>query len=185
MDDVNLDDLINLTDFEKVAPGRITKMAYDYYASGANDQVTLHENHAAFDRLRLLPKMLTNVSQIDLTTSILGKPLTMPLMLAPTAFQRMAHPDGELATARAAARQGIGMGLSTIASTAMEDVAQAAFAENPQQQLWFQLYVYKDRGITRQLVARAEAAGYQALALTVDTPTFGRRYADVRNHFHL
>ncbi len=176
----NLDSLIEILDFEAVAREKISKMAYDYYASGANDQVTLRENRDAFSRIQLLPRMMVDVSKIDLSTQVLGMDFSVPFMIAPTAFQRMAHPDGELATARAAGAQKVAMCLSTISSTALEDVAAATNTT-----LWFQVYVYKDREITRHLVARAEAAGYKALALTVDTPKFGRRYADVRNRFHL
>jgi (S)-2-hydroxy-acid oxidase len=177
---MELDQLVEIGDFEAIAHTTLSKMAYDYYASGANDQVTLRENRAAFERILLSPKMLVDVSHIDLSTNVLGMSLSAPFMIAPTAFQRMAHPDGELATARAAKAQNIAMTLSTIASTSLEDVA----AEAPDVR-WFQVYVYKDRGVTRRLVQRAEEAGYKALALTVDTPKFGRRYADVRNKFHL
>lgn len=176
----DLAQLIEVMDFEAVAREKISKMAYDYYASGANDQITLHENRDAFNRIKLLPRMMVDVSKIDLSTKVLGMDFSVPFMIAPTAFQRMAHPEGELATARAAGAQKVPMCLSTIASTALEEVAAATNTL-----LWFQVYVYKDRGITQHLVGRAEAAGYKALALTVDTPKFGRRYADVRNHFHL
>lgn len=181
----DLDSLIELMDFEAAARQNLEKMAFDYYVSGANDQITLGENRAAFERIRLLPRMLVDVSKPDLNTQALGQPLSMPLMIAPTAFQRMAHPDGEEATGRAAGKLNIGMTVSTIASTPLEDVSAAAFSQNPDANMWYQLYVYKDREVTRSLVARAEAAGYKALVLTVDTPQFGRRYADVRNQFHL
>jgi isopentenyl diphosphate isomerase/L-lactate dehydrogenase-like FMN-dependent dehydrogenase len=180
MSDTSLDQLIEIGDFEAIAQTRLSKMAFDYYASGANDQVTLRDNRGAFERILLSPKMMVDVSHIDLKTQVLGMSLNAPFMIAPTAFQRMAHPDGELATARAAKAQGIAMTLSTISSTALEEVAQEA----PDTR-WFQVYVYKDRDITRHLVQRAENAGYKALALTVDTPKFGRRYNDVRNKFHL
>ncbi|MCU0511659.1 MAG: alpha-hydroxy-acid oxidizing protein [Anaerolineae bacterium] len=177
---VNLETFIEVLDFERHARDALTQMAYDYYASGANDQVTLAENRAAFERLRLLPRMLVDVSRLETTTTVLGQPLSVPFMIAPTAFQRMAHPDGEVATSRAARAQNVAMVVSTIASATLEEVAGGGATPR-----WFQLYVYKDRGITRSLVERAEAAGYSALVLTVDTPKFGRRYADVRNHFHL
>jgi 4-hydroxymandelate oxidase len=175
-----LDKCIEILDFEALARERLDKMAYDYYISGANDQITLRENRAAFDRLALLPRVMVDVSRIDTRTTILGMPFAVPFMIAPTAFQRMAHPDGEIATARAARARNVPMCVSTIASSTLEDVA----ADGPDTR-WFQVYIYKDRGVTRRLVERAEAAGYQALALTVDTPKFGRRYADVRNKFHL
>lgn len=182
---MSLDNFVELMDFEAAARTTVEKMAYDYYASGANDQITLQDNREGFDRIRLLPRTLVDVSNVDLSTAVLGHTLPLPLLIAPSAFQRMAHPDGEEATARAAATHGIPMGLSTISSTALEDVAAAAHAVNADARLWFQVYVYKDRGVTRELVQRAEEAGFSALALTVDTPRFGRRYADVRNQFHL
>lgn len=182
---MNLDNFVEIMDFEAAARDTVQKMAYDYYASGANDQITLRDNRAAFDRIQLWPRTLVNVAQVDLSTTVLGRKIPMPLMIAPTAFQRMAHPDGEEATARAAASRSVPMTLSTIASTALEDVAAAAQSVSADAALWFQVYVYKDRGVTRELVRRAEEAGFQALALTVDTPRFGRRYADVRNKFHL
>lgn len=180
-----LGNAVEILDYEAIAREKLDKMAFDYYVSGANDQITLRENRSAFERIQLLPRMMVDVSRRDASTSVLGLPYPLPLMIAPTAFQRMAHPDGELATARAAATLNIPMMLSTIASSTLEDVAQASSEVNPAHSRFFQLYVYKDRDVTRRLVARAEAAGYQALAVTVDTPTFGRRYADVRNRFHL
>jgi 4-hydroxymandelate oxidase len=185
MSSIDRTKLVEVMDFEAIARERISQMAYDYYAGGANDEITLKENRNAFERIKLMPRMMVDVSKRDLSTTVLGMTLPMPLMIAPSAFQRMAHPDGELATVRAAAKLGIPMGLSTIASTSMEDVAEASREVDPNHFRFFQLYVYKDRGVTRSLVQRAEDAGYKALALTVDTPTFGRRYHDVRNQFHL
>lgn len=182
---IDLENYVEVMDFETAAHNALDKMAYDYYASGANDQITLRENRAAFDRWTLWPRVLVDVSKPDLTTTVLGKTLAFPLMIAPTAFQRMAHKDGEAATGRAAGKLNVPMTVSTIASTTLEEVAAAAFSQNPDATMWYQLYVYKDRGVTRSLVERAEGAGYSALVLTVDTPKFGRRYADVRNQFHL
>jgi 4-hydroxymandelate oxidase len=124
--------------------------------------------------------VLIDVSRIDTRTSVLGQPLEVPIMLAPTAFNRLAHADGEMAAARAARAEGTIMINSTLSTCALEEVAGAC--EGP---LWFQLYVYKDRGFTQELVARAETAGCRALVLTVDTPLLGRRYRDVRNNFVL
>jgi 4-hydroxymandelate oxidase len=120
------------------------------------------------------------VSQRDLTTTVLGQTMPMPLILAPAAFHKLATPEGEIATVRAAGAHGLTMTLSTLSTTRLEDVAQAATSP-----LWYQLYVYKDREVTRDLVQRAEAAGYRALVLTVDTPLLGRRERDVRQEFHL
>lgn len=171
---------LNLHDFERLAPDNLTQMAFDYYAGAADDLVTLRDNRLAYQKFRLRPRMLVDVSQRDLNTTVLGKAMPMPLMLAPTAFHRMAHPDGELATVRAAGALGLTMILSSLSTTSLEDVAQAATAP-----LWFQLYVYKDRGLTESVVRRAEATGYTAIVLTVDAPYFGRREADVRNGFYL
>ncbi|HET7377302.1 MAG TPA: alpha-hydroxy acid oxidase [Anaerolineae bacterium] len=173
-------DLINLADFEARAREKLPKMAYDYYASGAWDEITLHENHRAYDRIQLHPRMLIDVSQRDLSTSVLHQKISMPIMIAPTAFHGMAHADAEMATARAAQAAGTILTLSTLSNTAVEDVAQAA-----QGSLWFQLYVYKDKSATEDLVRRVEAAGAKALVLTVDAPYLGRRERDVRNRFHL
>lgn len=171
---------VNLFDFEERARCQISKMAYDYYAAGANDEITLKENRAAFDRITIYPRMLRDVSNRQLATSALGHPISMPLMIAPMAFQRMAHPEGEMATMKAANQAGTIMVLSTLATSSIEEVAEASNGN-----LWFQLYVYKDKGVTTSLVQRAEAAGCKALVLTVDSPILGSRERDVRNGFHL
>ena len=173
-------DLINLDDFEAAARDRLTQMAYDYYASGSDDEITLVENRSAFSRLRLAFRVLRDVASRDLGTTVLGQELALPILVAPTAFHRLAHPDGELATARAVGAAGSLMILSTLSTYSLEEVA--AVAECP---LWFQLYVYKDRGATEALVRRAEAAGCRALVLTVDAQIWGRRERDIRNRFHL
>jgi 4-hydroxymandelate oxidase len=171
---------VNVADVEATAKSRMEPSAYDYYAGGAEDEWTLAENLRAFDRIAIRPRVLAGVETVDLRTRVLGHALPYPIALAPTAFNRLGHPDGERAVARAAGAAGTLMCVSTIASTTLEDVAAAATGP-----LWFQLYVYKDRAVTQDLVARAEAAGYQALVLTVDTPRLGRRQRDVRNGFTL
>ena len=176
-----MDRLVSIDDFERHARQTLDPMAYDYYAGGAGDEWTLRENREAFRRWTLRPRVLRDVSQIDLSTTALGTPVSMPVVIAPTAFQRMADPEGEVATARAAAGAGTIMTLSTIASASIEEVAEAA----PEAPRWFQLYVYKDREVTRELVRRAEAQGYKALVLTVDTPVLGLRDRDQRNRFVL
>ena len=172
--------LINLYDYEVRAREHLSRMAYAYYAGGANDEITLRENRAAYDRIVLHYHVLRDVSHRDLTTTILGKSISMPILVAPMAFQGMAHPEGEVATTRAAARVGTIMVLSTLSNASIEEVAAATSAP-----LWFQLYIYRDREATRELVQRVEAGGYRALVLTVDAPVLGRREADVRNAFHL
>jgi 4-hydroxymandelate oxidase len=171
---------VNVMDFERIARERLPPLAWDYYASGANDEITLRENRSAFDRLELHYKILVDVSQRSMRTSVLGHDVSMPLLLAPTAFHRLAHPDGELATVRAAGAAGTIMILSTLSNTRIEDVVAAASGP-----VWFQLYVYRDRRVTQGLVERVEAAGCKALVLTVDAPLLGRRERDVRNRFHL
>jgi len=160
-------------------------MAFDYYSSGAGDEITLRENRAAFARLKLRPRMLVEVSDRNLTTKVLGQPLRLPLLIAPMAFQCLAHPQGEVATALAASQAGVGMILSTLSTKSIEEVATACHNTNSEAPQWFQLYVHKDRGLTRALVERAYAAGYTALCLTVDAPVLGRRERDKRNQFTL
>lgn len=176
---------VSVFDYESLATEHLSQMALDYYNSGAWDEVTLRDNRAAFERLKIRPRMLVDVSKRNLTTEVLGQSLQMPLLIAPMAFQCLAHPDGEVATARAAASAGIGMVLSTLATKSIEDVAAATHSETSTSLQWFQLYVHRDRGLTRALVERAYAAGYKALCLTVDAPVLGRRERDKRNQFAL
>ncbi|MBA3296679.1 MAG: alpha-hydroxy-acid oxidizing protein [Acidobacteria bacterium] len=171
---------LNVDEFEHLARERMDGASYDYYAGAAGDERTLAENRAAFDRVTLRPRVLVDVSAIDLRTTVVGQAIDFPVMLAPTAFNRLANPDGEMAAARAAGAGGTLMVVSTLSTCSLEDIAGAATGP-----LWFQLYVYKDRGLTRELIARAEAAAYRALVLTVDTPLLGRRFRDVRNQFAL
>jgi len=172
--------LINLFDYEAAAAVKLSPTAYDYYASGGGDEITVRENHAAYERIKLKPRVLRDISRVDLGQTLFGQAVAMPIMVAPTAFHRMAAPDGETATARAAAAAGVIMIASTLATCSIEAIAAAA-----QGPLWFQLYFYKDRNATLALIRRAEAAGCQALALTVDAQIWGRRERDVRNRFRL
>ena len=171
---------LNVLDFEPIARTRMEPSAYDYYAGGADDEFTLAANRRGFSRWSFLPRVLVGVDHVDTSTPLLGLKLRAPVALAPTAFNKLGHPDGERAAARAAAAEGTLMCCSTISSTSIEDVAAATTGP-----LWFQLYVYRDREVTRDLVRRAEAAGCRALMLTVDTPHLGRRERDVRNRFTL
>jgi len=170
---------INLFEYETLAQKHLFQMAWDYYASGAWDEVTLKDNCVAFNRYRLYPRMLVDVSQRDLSTTILGQSLSAPILIAPMAFQCLADPAGEVATAKAGASLGIGMVLSTLATKSMAEVAAA----NPQ--TWFQLYIHRDRGLTRALVEYAYNCGAKALCVTVDAPLLGRRERDTRNQFIL
>lgn len=155
-------------------------MVYDYFASGAEDQWTLQENRNAFSRILIQPRILIDVSHIDLTTTVLGFKISMPIMIAPSAMQKMAHPDGEYATARAASAAGTIMTLSSWATSSVEEVASTGDGVR-----FFQLYVMKDRYVVTQLVRRAERAGFKAIVVTVDTPRLGRREADIKNRFTL
>ncbi|MBD2347141.1 alpha-hydroxy acid oxidase [Anabaena subtropica] len=175
---------INLFEYEQLAKTHLSQMAFDYYISGAGDEITLRDNRAAFERVKLRPRMLVDVSQINLTTSVLGQPLQLPLLIAPMAFQCLAHAEGELATAMATASAGVGMVLSTLSTKSLEEVAEVG-SKFPNSLQWFQLYIHKDRGLTRALVERAYATGYKALCLTVDAPVLGQRERDRRNEFVL
>lgn len=173
-------EIVNVSEYEAVAKQKLPKMVFDYYASGAEDQWTLKENRNAFERIRFRPRILIDVTNVDMTTTVLGFKISMPIMIAPTAMQRMAHPEGELATARAASAAGTIMTLSSWATSSVEEVASTGPGIR-----FFQLYVYKDRHVVAQLVRRAEKAGFKAIALTVDTPRLGRREADIKNRFTL
>ena len=172
---------INLFEYETLATQQLPQMALDYYASGAWDEMTLRDNRVAFERYKLRPRMLVNVSDRDLSTRLFGQSLPLPILIAPMAFQCLAHPEGEIATAKAAAKVRSVMVLSTLATKSMQEVASVR-KQAPQ---WFQLYVHRDRALTRALVERAHALGFQALCLTVDTPFVGRREKDIRNQFAL
>ena len=178
--DMNSLSAINLFGYEQLAKEHLSQMAFDYYSSGAWDEVTLRDNLAAFTRVKLRPKMLVDVSNINLTTQVLGESLQLPLLIAPMAFQCLADPEGEIATALAAEIAGVGMVLSTLATKSLEEVATVA---NGLQ--WFQLYIHKDQGLTQALVQRAYTAGYKAICLTVDAPMLGKRERDQRNEFTL
>lgn len=170
-------DIVNLTDLEPLAEAALSDVAWAYYAGGAADEVTLRDNEAAWSRHRLRPRVLVDVADIDPSTRILGTPVTMPVGVAPTALHGLAHPEGELATARGAAEAGMLYTMSSLATRAMEDLVEVP---GPR---WFQLYAHADRGITADVVARAEAAGFTAIALTVDLPVFGRRERERRSGF--
>jgi 4-hydroxymandelate oxidase len=171
--------LVNVADYEAAARERLSRLAYDYYASGSYDERTLRDNVDAYARRRLVYRVLRDLSGRTLATTVLGQPVSMPILVAPTAFHRLADDEGEVATARAAKAAGTVMMLSTLSTRPLEAVCAAG---GP---VWFQLYVYRDRGATRALVERAQAAGCRALVLTVDAQVWGRRERDVRNRFQL
>jgi 4-hydroxymandelate oxidase len=171
--------LINTRDWERAARDVLAPGVYGYYAGGAGDERTLRDNGRAFRRWLLRPRMLVDVSSVSTETEVLGGPVSLPVLVAPTAFHRLANPEGERATARATARAGTVMCLSTIATATPAEVAAAA----PDGRRWFQVYVFRDRGVTRSFVAEAEEHGYEALVLTVDAPRFGHRERDLRTGF--
>jgi 4-hydroxymandelate oxidase len=163
----------DLAQLEAQARPLLSQMAYDYIRGGAGDEITLRANRAAYDRLQLMPRVLADVSRLDVSVELLGRKLEHPILLAPAAFQRLFHAEGESGTARGVSTAGGAFALSTFATTAVEDVVMAAGGKP----VWMQLYVNPDRGLTRALVQRAEAAGCAALCLTVDTPVLGLWYA--------
>ncbi len=170
----------NLLELEAMAREKVPRTTFDYIAGGAEDEVSLRRNREAYDQWALRPRILTDVSKRDTRAVVLGERVTMPILAAPTSFHALVHPDGEVATARGVAAAGTIMVASTISTKPLEEVAAAVDAPR-----WFQLYVYKDRAVTEQLVQRAVKAGYKALCLTVDTPILGRRERDERNAFTL
>ena len=169
----------NVADYERLAAEVLEPGPLGYFAGGAGDERTLRDNVAAFERWRLRPRMLVDVGEVTTATTLLGTPISMPIGIAPTAFQRLAHPDGEPGMARAAAAEGALMCLSTIATAAPREVCDAA----PPGPRWFQLYLFRDRGVTRALADEAIECGFSAIALTVDAPRAGRRERDLRTGF--
>lgn len=177
--------IVNLADHETQARTRLDAQAWAYFSGGAADELTLRANRAAWDRLELWPRVLRPLAGGHTRVELLGRTLAHPILLAPLAFQKLAHADGELASAHAAAALGAGLVLSTQSSVPMEDVARAMQSEPGRGPLWFQLYMQHDRGHTLELVQRAERAGYEALVLTVDAPSSGARDRERRADFRL
>lgn len=172
--------LLNIADYAHAARAKLSAEVCDYIEGGALDEITLQENTAAWERLKLYYHVLAGVSDRDMSTRLLGQKISMPIAIAPTAFLKLACAEGEIAVARAAKAAGTLFILSSLSNTAMESVL--AEAASPR---WFQLYMYKDRGITLELIKRAETAGAEAIVLTVDAPGLGTRERDVRNSFTL
>ncbi len=169
-----------LTDFEAAAREIVPHMAWEFLSGGAGDEASLRWNREAFEQIRLFPRVLVDVSNVDTRIELLGETMPFPILLAPVAFQQQFHPEGEVGSARGAGLAGATMIAGTLSNASIEQVAAAATAP-----LWFQLYVQPDRGFTRDLVARAEAAGCRALCLTVDTPVLGARNREERAQFAL
>ncbi|KAK9993888.1 hypothetical protein SO802_023591 [Lithocarpus litseifolius] len=171
---------LNLNEFQELARQALPKMYYDFYAGGAEDQYTLEENMEAFRRIMIRPRILVDVSRIDLSTNVLGYNISAPILIAPTALHKLAHPEGEVVTARAAAACKTIMALSFTSSCTLEEVASSCNAVR-----FFQIYVYKRRDLSALLVQRAERNGYKALVLTADSPRVGRKEADIKNKMTL
>ena len=172
---------VNVREYERRAEEVLEAGAHGYFAGGACDERTLAENVAAFTRLKLRPRVLVDVSNVSAATTVLGTDVSMPLLVAPTAIQKMCHPDGAAATARAASAADTVMTLSTIATATPAEVAEAA----PGGKRWFQLYCFEDEGVTRALVDQAVEHGYSAIVLTVDAPRAGRRERDLLTGFQV
>ncbi len=173
-------EIVCLTDFEPLAKQKVSPMAWEFFNGAVADEITMRWNLEAYRSIRLKPHCLVDVSHLDTRVTLFGHEHPFPVILAPTAYHKLAHSEGEIATARGAGAAGATMIISTVATTSVEDIARAAKAP-----LWFQLYVQRDRGFTRELVQRAEAAGCTALCLTVDTPVVGARNREMRAGFSL
>lgn len=169
-----------IEDLRRIARRRLPRGVFDYIDGGAEDELTMAANAMAYRRITFSPRILRDVSEVDISSSLLGRKLAYPLVLAPTGFTRIADPAGELAVARAATRAGLPYALSTLGTRSIEEVAEAGG-----DRLWFQVYTWRDRDLVANLIRRAAGAGYEALCLTVDTAVLGRRERDVRRGFTL
>ena len=175
-----IDRSINVADMRRISRRRLPRGVFDYIDGGAEDERSLAANTDSFAATTFRPRVLRDISTIDPSTTLFGRSLPFPLVLSPTGFTRIADPQGELAVARAAARAGVPYSLSTLATRSIEEVA--AVSDGPK---WFQVYVWRDRGLVEDLIGRAKASGYEAIILTVDSVQFGRRERDVRRGFEL
>src|SRR5215469_4494773 len=176
----SLESILSLTEFEPLGQGCMSEMAFAYVTGGAADELTLAANREDWKRIRLAPRVLVDVSNLDLRTEILGQQFEFPILLAPAAFHRLCHAEGELATVAGANHSGASMVLSSFSTVAVEEITAAA--KHP---VWFQLYFQEDKGLTQEMVRRAEAAGCKALCVTVDTPVLGARLRESRTQFEL
>lgn len=174
-----MSEIVNLSDLEEAAKDLLKPAAYAYYSGGAADEITLAENISAWSHWRLRPRVLVDVATITTSTTLLGTPVAMPVGIAPTALHGLAHPDAEVAMAQGASNAGLVYTMSSLATRPVEDLVAAAI-EGPR---WFQVYDHRDRSITADMVARAEASGCNAIVLTVDLPVFGRREREIRSGF--
>ena len=172
---------VTIGDLREIARRRVPRAVFDYTDGAAGAEISLRRSREAFERVEFRPSVLRDVSVVDTTTTLLGRPASLPFGFAPTGFTRLMHTEGEAAVARVAARAGVPYALSTMGTTSMEALAEAA----PDARRWFQLYLWRDREASRALVQRARSCGYEALVLTVDVPVAGPRLRDVRNGFSI
>ena len=169
---------VNIYEYESIAKERLPQPEYDFIAGGAADEITLRRTREVFDAIMLRPRMLVDISAQDLSTTVLGQRIAFPIMVDPAGHHGRAHPDAELATARAAGAAGTVMILSSGSTRSLEEVAKAATGP-----IWFQQYLYKDRGLTKQMAQRAQEAGYSALCLTLDSTVRAKRERNIRNDY--
>jgi 4-hydroxymandelate oxidase len=169
---------VNIYEYEALAKEHLPQPEYDFIAGGATDEITLRRTREVFDAIMLRPRMLVDISQRDLSTTVLGQQIAFPIMVDPAGHHGRAHPDAELATARAAGALGTVMILSSGSSRTLEEVAQAATGP-----IWFQQYLYKDRGLTKMMAQRAQDAGYRALCLTLDSTVRAKRERNIRHNY--
>ena len=173
--------VFSIRDLQHEGSKRLPRTIREFYNEGAMDLITLNENESAYDKFKIRPRVLRNVSNVDMSSSIFGQRISMPLGISPTAMQRLAHPDGEEATSRAAAATNLPMCLSSYSNTTLEDVKRQG-SENP---YMMQICIVKNRNVTLQLLKRAQAAGYKAIFISVDVPVLGRRLNEMKNNFSL
>ncbi len=175
-----LETLFNVYQFEKEASQKLSKNIFDFFAGGAGEELSLRENSAAFDRLKLIPRMLKGIDSFNLSTKILGQNVSFPVLIAPMAFQRLVHKQGEMAVAKAASQHGINMTVSTLSTSGLKDIKDVSSIPP-----WLQIYIYTDREITKNLINQASNLGYEAIVLTVDTPFYAKRLRELQNPISL
>ena len=180
MDPINIDQVVNLYDFEKMAKENMTHMAYEFVSSGAADEITVGWNRQALDNLKIQTEVLNDVSKLDTKVNLFGTEIPYPILIAPTAFHKLMNPEGELATARGAGAASAIYVVSSFTTTPIEDIARVATGP-----LWFQLYVVDDRTFVKDLIQKVEAQGCKAIAITVDTPVSGARDRQVKADFKM
>lgn len=175
-----LGEMLNLFDFELVASKTLDRTAWYYYSSAADDEITMRENHRAYQRIFFRPRVLINVSKVDTTTKFFGRSTQLPIYVTATALARLGHPDGEIVLTRAAAKEGIPQMVSTLASCSIDEVCDA---KTPEQTIWLQVYVNADREVTKEFIRNAEKRGVTGFFVTVDAPQLGRREKDMRGKY--